>query len=232
MPARSVLLILVLISLLSACAPSPGLPSQTNPVLPSPSPTTLAFPTSVPTIPPPAVTIVSPSPTPLSNQEAVLMRASEVIQLLKNQDLLSLANYVHPLNGLRFSPYAFVRDADLVFSADQVAHLPADSRSFTWGAFSGSGAPIDLGWPAYYAKFIYDQDFANAPQLSLNHRLGVSTSTDNSLEFYPSAMLVEYYFPGFDPQLQGMDWKSLRLVFTEYQGTWFLCGIIHDEWTT
>jgi hypothetical protein len=45
-------------------------------------------------------------------------------------------------------------------------------------------------------------------------------------------MIVEYYFPGFDLQLQGMDWRSLRLVFTLYDNTWYLVGIIHDQWTT
>jgi hypothetical protein len=44
-------------------------------------------------------------------------------------------------------------------------------------------------------------------------------------------MIVEYYFPGFDPQYGGMDWRSLRLVFSDHGGTWYLAGIIHDEWT-
>jgi hypothetical protein len=42
---------------------------------------------------------------------------------------------------------------------------------------------------------------------------------------------VEYYFPGFEAQYEGMDWKSLRLVFEQHQGSWKLVGIIHNEWT-
>ncbi len=83
----------------------------------------------------------------------------------------------------------------------------------------------------YYSKFIYDEDFANAPQVAMNHRLSTGNSIDNSTEFYPGSMIVEYYFPGFDPQYGGMDWRSLRLVFSEYNSTWYLVGIIHDEWT-
>ena len=45
------------------------------------------------------------------------------------------------------------------------------------------------------------------------------------------AMVVEYHFPGFDPQYGGLDWASLRLVFQEFEGRWVLVGIIHDEWT-
>jgi len=75
-------------------------------------------------------------------------------------------------------------------------------------------------------------DFANAPQIAINHRLGVSTTMDNAEKFYPEAMIVEYYFPGFDAQLEGMDWRSLRLVFQQDNSTWYLVGIIHDQWTT
>jgi hypothetical protein len=145
--------------------------------------------------------------------------------------MVSLSNYVHPVNGVRFSPYAFVKDTDQVFPADKVSSLMADSKVYTWGTYDGSGEPIKLTFLDYYAKFVYDVDFTNAPQMALNHRLGVGNSIDNSSEFYPDAMIVEYYFPGFDLQYAGMDWRSLRLVFTEYNNIWYLAGIIHDQWT-
>jgi hypothetical protein len=28
-----------------------------------------------------------------------------------------------------------------------------------------------------------------------------------------------------------MDWVSLRLVFLQEDGTWFLVGVVHDQWT-
>jgi hypothetical protein len=151
---------------------------------------------------------------------------------LKDKDMVRLSQYVQPQLGLRFSPYASVKDTDQVLPPDKIAGLMADSTVYTWGAYDGSGEPIDLTFADYYSKFVYDVDFANAPQLALNHRLGVSTTTDNSVEFYPTAMIVEYYFPGFEPQLDGMDWRSLRLVFMENNSTWYLVGIIHDQWTT
>ena len=51
------------------------------------------------------------------------------------------------------------------------------------------------------------------------------------MEYYQSAVVVEFYFPGFDPQYAGMDWRSLRLVFMQQGSDWFLVGIIHDQWT-
>jgi hypothetical protein len=180
----------------------------------------------------PTAISIQPSATPLSINQMVLDEAAEVITALKAMDMTTLSSYLHPQLGLRFSPYAAVKDTDQVFPADKIAGLLADSKVYTWGAYDGSGEPIDLGFPAYYSQFIYDVDFTNAPQMALNHRLGVSTTMDNSLEFYPGAMIVEYYFPGFDPQFQSMDWRSLRLVFMEDNNTWYLVGIIHDQWTT
>ncbi|MFZ2096005.1 MAG: hypothetical protein WAV05_05135 [Anaerolineales bacterium] len=200
-----------------------------------------AIPTTAPTLEFSEPTLIQPisttlpslitTSTPLSAQQSVLDQASEVITLLKNKDMLSLSKYIHPLLGLRFSPYAFVKDTNQVFSANEVAGLLTDSTIYTWGNYDGSGAPIELPFAEYYSQFVYDVDFADAPQIALNHRLGVSTSMDNNLEFYPGGMIVEYYFPGFDPQYAGMDWRSLRLVFMQDNNNWYLAGIIHDQWT-
>jgi hypothetical protein len=180
----------------------------------------------------PTAPIVVYTATPLSLQQEVLDRASEVILLLRNKDMITLSDYIHPLLGLRFSPYAFVKDSDQVFSANQVAGLLTNNTVFTWGSYDGSGAPIELTFVEYYFQFVYDVDFYTAPQVALNHRLGEGNSLDNSQEFFPGSMVVEYYFPGFDPQYEGMDWRSLRLIFLQDNDMWYLAGIVHDQWTT
>jgi len=230
---KFILIFIVLVILLAGCnlsapAISPTVVPSSLPSLEfvQPTPIVLASPTSNPTtipIPPPA--------TFLSTQQEILDRAAEVITAFKDKDMVSLSAYVHPEMGLRFSPYAYVKDTDQVFPLEMIAGLMDDNTVYTWGMYDGSGEPIVLSFPDYYPKFIYDVDFADAPQVALNHRLGVGNSIDNSLEFYPGSMIVEYYFPGFDAQYAGMDWRSLRLVFTEYNSIWVLVGIIHDQWT-
>ena len=42
---------------------------------------------------------------------------------------------------------------------------------------------------------------------------------------------VEYYFSGFDKQYEGLDWRSLSIVFEKKAEAWYITGIIHDEWT-
>jgi len=174
---------------------------------------------------------VAPTAQPLSPQQTVLDRAFLVVTALKDKDMNAVSQFVDPQSGLRFSPYANVKSSDQVFSADKVGDLMADPTVYTWGVYDGSGAPISLTFTDYYSKFVYDVDFANAPQIALNHRLGTGNSIDNSQDFYPNSMIVDFYFPGFDPQYNGMDWRSLRLVFSQNNGSWYLVGIIHDQWT-
>jgi len=218
-------------SLLAACSLSATNQPLGTQILPSTASISLPPATSEPYVPPPSAVVDAPPARPLTANQVVLARAGEVVQVLQSQDMALVSAYVHPVQGVRFSPYAFVKDTDLVFPPDQVAGLAVDSNIYSWGNYAGTGEPINLSFPDYYKKFIYDVDFANAPQVSLNHRLSGGNSIDNAAEFYPGSMIVEYYFPGFDPQYGGMDWRSLKLVFSQADGSWDLVGIIHDEWT-
>jgi hypothetical protein len=54
----------------------------------------------------------------------------------------------------------------------------------------------------------------------------------NASEYFPGSVVVEYYFPGFDSKYAGMDWQSLRLVFQQENGQWYLVALVHSQWTT
>ena len=198
---------------------------------PAPVPTRPPFPT---TALQPTATLPLPTPTePSRPGQIVPDLANQVIWALKNRDMQAVAAHVHPISGLRFTPYAFVQPSDLAFPLHQLPKLLTDSTVYRWGAYDGSGEPIDLTFAQYYERFVYDADFAHAEAVSYNERIGGAAGIiDNSREFYPGAVVVEYHFSGFDPQYAGMDWRSLRLVFQQHDGAWYLVGIIHDEWTT
>lgn len=157
--------------------------------------------------------------------------ADLAIRALQARDMAALSQLVHPVAGVRFSPYSYVLEDQLVFSSQQVAGLMQDTSVYLWGAYDGSGEPINLQFAEYYDRFVYSMDFAAAPQISYNQRLGYGNTLDNSREFYPDGVVVEYYFPGIDPQYGGMDWRSLRLVFQLEGDAWYLVGIISDQWT-
>lgn len=56
---------------------------------------------------------------------------------------------------------------------------------------------------------------------------------NNVFSSYPTStyITVEYHFPGLDPQYQGMDCTSLRLVFENVGGQWVLVAVVHDQHT-
>jgi hypothetical protein len=174
------------------------------------------------------------SPIPPARAQAIIeRRARQVISALKSKDMTKLAPLVHPEKGLRFSPYADVNtQSDLVFKRRQLRTLLASKRRYVWGAYDGSGEPISLTFANYYRHFIYDHNYAQARRVSFNGEINGRGTTPNLIRaVYPESIVVEHYFAGFDPKYDGMDWRSLWLVFEKKDEAWYLVGIVHGEWT-
>ncbi|BBI36249.1 hypothetical protein [Cohnella abietis] len=179
----------------------------------------------------------SASPTetspPGTNDSQVELKntAREVIEALRERDLNSLNLWIDPEQGLRFSPYSPIStDSDLVFKADQLPTFK-DQTKLKWGTADGTGDPIELSFRDYYEKFVYNQDFIDAPSVSVNKVVGTGNSINNITTVYPNASYVEYHFPGFDKKVEGMDWQSLILVFVPHEDEWKLVAIVHNQWT-
>ena len=168
--------------------------------------------------------------SPAEAKKIIDNRAQQVIQLVKKQDFIQLAFYVHPKKGIRFSPYAYVEPyTDLILTASKLKNLVNDHEKYLWGNDDGSGEQISLSFSEYYKRFIYDHDFAHATKIVYNTSVKSGNTRNNMREVYPNAIIVEYHFPGFDPNFKGDDWSSLRLVFEAFHQQWYLVGVIHDQ---
>jgi hypothetical protein len=148
----------------------------------------------------------------------------------------SLSTLVHPEKGIRFSPYNEVlvgKNEDRVFTRAQVATLLTNKRKYVWGAFDGSGDPIRFTFPGYYRRFIYDYDFSRVtPTLSRSSEItGNRMSVFNLAEVYPGSIVTRFHFEGLKDKYEGMNWKTLWLVFEEKRDQWYLVGVVHGEWT-
>jgi hypothetical protein len=169
---------------------------------------------------------------------AVAARASEIVQALRDRDWATVARSVYPATGVRFSPYVYVRagpgaleDRDRVVQAGEIEALAAHPTVYRWGRYDGTGDPIDLTFVEYVDRFVYDAEYSQPHVVGYGETIGQGNTINNVAEVYPDAVTVEYHFTGFDPQVMGMDWRSLRLVLEEKDGNWYLVGIVHDEWT-
>lgn len=157
---------------------------------------------------------------------------NQVINALKNQDLIKLASLVHPDKGIRFSPYAYVDTrSDLTFTAEKIRHFFNDSKQYVWGYNDNNGTPIRINTREYYDNYIFDCDYSTADEVNYNATIGRSLTVSNIFEVYPRSIVVEY---GKDKQkstTDNGDWRSIRLVFEKQEDSkWFLVGILHDQW--
>jgi hypothetical protein len=168
-------------------------------------------------------------------KDSILLKLTQNILLtLKNKNYSAFANYIHPVSGIRFSPYGYVDTlSHLRFSKEKfIATASADSQEMiVWGVFDGTGDPIKMTFNNYMQRFVYDVDFAKPEKRSVNEFIGSGNSLNNLDSVYKDCDFTESHFSGFEKKYAGMDWKTLRLVFKERNGKYLLVGIIHDEWT-
>lgn len=154
-----------------------------------------------------------------------------VINAIKTQDFPTLSTFVGP-QGIRFTPYEHVDVvSDIVLYSGQVYNALALSTTFTRWWYDGSWFPIDLPIGQYWEKFVYDVDFITAPEVYHNQPFNRGNTINNIFDVYSGKHIVEYHFPGFDPQYDGMDRRSLYLVFENIWGQRYIIGIIHWSWT-
>ena len=177
--------------------------------------------------PSPSATLTPTKPALLTLEES----AQAVVNALSVRDLETVAEFVHPERGVRLSPYTYVQDDHQVFLPNELPGLAGFAQVLLWGNYDGSGDPIELTFDEYYARFLYSADFANPEAMAVNKELGHSSMINNIADYYPGSSFVEYHFSGFEEEYGGMDWVSLRLVFIQEDGVWFLVGLVNDRWT-
>ena len=154
-----------------------------------------------------------------------------VLSALKAYRYDQLSEIIHPQLCLRFSPYSYLNSSNLIFCGAELEAAATSEDQLLWGKFDGTGDPINLSFVDYHRKFIYDQDYFHSPIVGFNTEVSSGNSLNNIQEIYPGGMMIEYYYPGFDSQYGGMDWRSIRLVFVQHDANWYLAAVIHGEWT-
>jgi hypothetical protein len=192
-----------------------------------PSRPTVSPPTPPPAAPAaPAALAVEPAPSTAA-QEAEL-----VLKALQARNMAELAAHVHPLKGLRFSPYIHIDPTrSVVLQAGELPAALEDTKPRRWGSEDGTGDPIVRSFASYFARFVYDRDFLSAAERRVNEFGGKSTTKPNVREIYPDATVIEAHVPGAKPEYEGLDWASLLLVFEQYESRWYLVALVHDQWT-
>jgi hypothetical protein len=170
-----------------------------------------------------------------SHRDSILLQLTQDILIaIKDKNYLAVANYIDPVLGVRFSPYAYVDTVDdVILSKKKFTEQATKNKQdkIVWGVIDPTEEPINMTLKDYIQKFVYDVDFVKPEKLSVNKSIGGGNSLDNLELIYKNCSFTESFFSGFEEKYAGMDWRSLRLVFKERKGKFFLVGIVHDQWT-
>lgn len=167
------------------------------------------------------------------NPNQLVSEAFKVMEMIANKDAAALNTKVSPTRGLRFSPYQYVdEDKDIVFYPNkEITSMFTNTRIYLWGEYDGTGDDMSRDFTSYYNEFVYNEDYLNPKILGINTVVSHGNTLNNIEDVYINDEYVEFYFDGFDPQYEGMDWKSLTLVFEKVNDTYYLVGVISGRWT-
>lgn len=154
-----------------------------------------------------------------------------ILNSIKNKNYKVIADYIHPVDGIRFSPYGYIDSADLKFDSAAFITSANSNDKFIWGTSAGSGEPIQLTFNEYFSEFLYDANFLQPEKFSIDTLSSRSNYPYPFQDFYHNTHFTESYFSGFDEKYEGMDWRSLILVIRKFEDRFYVCGILHDEWT-
>lgn len=168
----------------------------------------------------------------VSEKPVNLVRHShDVLLAIASKDFQSLSHFVHPDKGVIFAPYAFIDSLAKSFTAYELKNMTPKYPPVDWGQYDGSGEPMNMNISQYFDKIVYDVDYLTADTLAVNGIIGKGNSINNIKTVFPESEFVEYHFRGFDPEFDGMDWRSLRLVYEKVENKYFLVAIVNDRWT-
>lgn len=167
--------------------------------------------------------------------------ADSVLELLYERDWSALAERVHPERGVLFSPVAYVqRDDAIVFDRAAVRTIGRDDDVYVWGYEDGTGDPIERTPLDFVDDVLLDRDFRDAQRGGRDEVIGTGNTLNNvpdafyetppSTEAAQEIAFIEYHDAGTEA-FGGMDWASLRLVFERFDGSWYLVGVVRDQWT-
>ncbi len=161
--------------------------------------------------------------------KVIVEEALAVLKTLKSEDYEALSKHVGG-SGLNCIPYYFSPAPSVSLTQEQIADIGNSEDVLEWGVSDGIGDPIELIPSDYFEEYVYNQDFINAPIISVNQSLSGFDTANTNMNMYNDPEYVEFYFDSFEKQYEGMDWESLVLIFEKEDGQYKLVGVVHGCW--
>lgn len=157
--------------------------------------------------------------------------SDQIIDALDKRDMKFISQYVHPVKGLLFSPYAYLADEAVVIEKEAVSTMLDSNEAFDWGLYDGIGTPIELTPPEYFDEFLNMTPYQQADQILVDDIQKRGNTINNIREKFPDAEIIEYFQEGSE-EYAGMDWSSVLLVYEHDETSGLqLVAVVRDMWT-
>ena len=167
----------------------------------------------------------------IETEKELLALSEEIFSLLKESNYEKIAEKVDPEHGVTFAFYADFGHPNGY--GGEYVNLPKkdiskeNNTKYLWGA-DESGRKFEMSLDEYVQQFLLrrwgmkDVDYSI---VTYNEPAENFAGVFNTIhENYPDAKYVEYYMPGETEHL----FQSLRFVYQERDGEWYLIGLVRD----
>jgi len=163
--------------------------------------------------------------TPTKEKPEQVARAA--VEFISKKDWLAFTTLIHPKDGVRFAPYAFISELEgVVIQQKNFLEFTKSDKKTLWGEYEGSGDDIKLSWSAYYQDFLYAAPYLSGKQGNRNQELEGSSTVNNILKIYKPEEVAYYEFHLVDTVNDG--WRTLRVVTKKADTGWFVVALVND----
>ena len=182
-----------------------------------------------------------------SNLRTKLLKDTEIIyRALEQLDYETIASMVHPQIGVTFALYSDYGPPVatggvnggpyLSFSREQL--IENNDQIYMFGIHYAAGPEIN--YEMSLNEYIQDvliyhyEKLLPIREISYNEQLFPSGGIINTIhQYYPEAKYVEYYrYEESDGSIYGpFNAQSLRFVYQDYEGEWYLTAIVRDVYS-
>ncbi|MDI3288995.1 hypothetical protein [Polyangium sp. 15x6] len=164
--------------------------------------------------------------------------AERVIAAFEARSGDALAAAAHPVRGIRFTPFGFVRpEEDVVLDANALRGAFDDDAVRDWGNLAESDERIRMKPAAYFERFVLHPASGWEPAAGSDAAsyeaaaFDVDTLESDLAKAYPHGHVIQRRRPPSTPNDAEHDGAVLRVVCEAYEGAWYTVGIVHSEWT-